>query len=340
MSERPYTIRAYEPGDEHGILALFNQVFAEDDPAFEPRTLEQWRWLYERNPAGRQIVVAVEDGGRIVAQYACLPARAQVGDEVVIAGQGIDSMVHADYRRGLRREGAFLRTARAYFATMGRWPTCGFGYGFPNRKAYGIGVRIIGYVPVVKPVPALHRNFFEAADDDAVGRAHAGAAEVEELARFGPEADELWERLRPRFPLALVRDAAYLRWRYDDCPWLAYRRFAVRDRGGRLRALFVTRSNWQRLPIQALVDYLGEPEDAASLALALRTVTRLARAAGQARVEAWLPERSPLFAHALASGFKSEPCQYVLCTMIYRDRPTIDEARERWYYTIGDSDVL
>jgi hypothetical protein len=340
MSERPYTIRPYQAGDETAILALFNEVFGEDDPEFRPRTLEQWRWLYERNPAGRHVMLAVEPGGRVVAQYACLPVRAKVGDEVVIAIQGVDSMVHADYRRGLRREGAFLQTARAYFVTMGRWPPCGFGYGFPNRRAFPVGVRLIGYVPVVKPVPTLYRNFFESGDDDEVGRAHAGAADVVEVERFGPEMDELWARLAPRFPMAIVRDHAYLAWRYDGCPWIPHRKFLVREKGsGALRGFFVTRSRFQRQPIHALVDYLGAPEDEAGVALALRTATRLAREGGEGRVEAWLPERHPSFRHALAAGFRTEPCQYVLCVMNYREQPDVDWMRDRWYYTIGDSDV-
>lgn len=343
MSERATTVRPYRPGDEASILALFNGVFDEGDPRFEPRTLEQWRWLYRDNPAGTQIVVSVEDDGAVVGHYACLPARARVDGEIVVAGQGIDSMVRADHRRGLKREGVFVRTARGYFEQFGHWPVCAFGYGFPNRQAYPIGVRLVGYKPVFRPLPTLYRNFFEEGDDDAVGRetsAEAARLDVVEVDRFGATADELWTRLAPNFPFALVRDAAYLDWRYAACPWLGYRRFVVRERGGLVRALFVARTNWQRQPIGALVDFLGAPDDAAAVGLALRTTTRIARDAGQARVEAWFPERSPWFHHALGSGFRSEPCQYVLCVMLYRERPDLEWVRERWYYTIGDSDVF
>jgi hypothetical protein len=341
LSERPYTVRPFQSGDEARILALFNEVFGAGDERFEPRTPAQWEWLYRRNPAGTQIVVGVEADGTVISHYACIPARARVDGEQVVAGQGVDSMVRADYRRGLKREGAFLATARGYFDHFGRWPTCAFGYGFPNRAAFPIGVRLIGYRPVFRPLPTLYRNFFESSDDDAVGRGFADTADVVEVDRFGIEADRLWARLAPHFPFALVRDATYLDWRYGECDWLRYRRFVVRDKaGGAARALFVTRSNWQRLPIQALVDYLGAPDDAASFALALRTSTRLARDAGQARVEAWLPEASPQFAQALTQGFKSEPCQYALCVMLYRDKPDLEWVRPRWYYTIGDSDVF
>jgi hypothetical protein len=341
LSERPYTVRPWRPGDETSLLALFNSVFGEGDPNFTPRTLAQWEWLYRRNPAGTQIVVGVEADGTVISHYACLPARAQVDGEIVVAGQGVDSMVRADYRRGLKREGAFLATARGYFDHFGRWPTCAFGYGFPNRAAYPIGVRLIGYLPVFRPLATLYRNFFEAGDDDAVGREFAGAADVVEVDRFGAVADELWRRVAPAYPFALVRDGAYLDWRYADCGWLGYRRFVVREKqGGAVRALFVTRANWQRLPIQAVVDWLGEPGDAAALALALRTATRLARTGNQARVEAWFPEASPQFAHALANGFKSEPCQYALCVMLYREQPTLEWIKPRWYFTMGDSDVF
>ncbi len=345
MSERSFTIRPYRPGDEEAILELFNGVFGEGEAGFEPRTLEQWRWMYSDNPAGTLIMLAVEESGRVIAHYAFLPARTRMDGEIVVSGLGVDSMVHRDYRRGLRKEGAFVQTTRAYFSTIGTWPSCAMSYGFPNRKALPVGVRVIGYKPVFEPVMTLYRNFFQDPDDDAVGRDHADEAEVVEIDRIGPELDLLWTRHERHFPLARVRDATWLRWRYDRCPFHSYRKFLIRPRAGAAgaaaapRAFFVTRPGWQKQPIQALLDYVGAPDDAASVALALRTTTRLARESGQARVEAWWPERSPFFRHALAAGMRSEPSLYVLCVVLSREKPDLDWVREHWYYTIGDSDA-
>ena len=53
------TIRDYQDGDGQAIVDLLNEVFGQGDPNYQPRTLAQWRWIYEDNPAGRQVVVAV-----------------------------------------------------------------------------------------------------------------------------------------------------------------------------------------------------------------------------------------------------------------------------------------
>ena len=60
------------------IAALDAVVFGEGDPAFEKRTLAQWRWLWAENPMGRQIMVAVTPSGQVIAHYGALPARLQV----------------------------------------------------------------------------------------------------------------------------------------------------------------------------------------------------------------------------------------------------------------------
>ena len=56
-----YEIRAFRPGDERSLLATFNQVFGERDPAFVPRTIEQWEWAFLRNPAGTRIWLALQE---------------------------------------------------------------------------------------------------------------------------------------------------------------------------------------------------------------------------------------------------------------------------------------
>ena len=69
-----YNMRPYREGDAAGILQTFNTVFGENDPAFEPRSMDQWKWAFEQNPAGKRIWVA-ECEGQIAAQCAALPYR-------------------------------------------------------------------------------------------------------------------------------------------------------------------------------------------------------------------------------------------------------------------------
>ena len=340
MGDRTYVVRPYRDGDEAGLVELFNIVFGTGEAGFQPRTIARWRWLYSDNPIGRQIFVGEDSSGRIISHYGAIPARFQVGDAVHVSAQMIDSMVHPEWRRGLQKEGPFLKTARSFFDQYAHPELNAIHYGFPNRRAYPIGRRLLRYTPFVEPVPVVFRNFHQDADDDAVGRDHADELEVDEVACFGPEMDDLWKRLRPGYRFTVVRDAPYLQWRYDRCPWIPYRRFLLRDpANGSVRGFFVTRTQWQDVPILALTDFLAAPNDVAAVAVALRHATRVARAARQLRIEGWLPQRHPTFSHALAAGFRTEPGLFVMCMNIFVKPPDREDALQDCYYTIGDSDV-
>lgn len=341
MSSTDLTIRPYEPGDEAGILRLFNAVFAEDDPGYADRAEAAWRWEFGENPAGTQVVLAVEPAGRVVAQYACLPAVAQIEGRRVCCGQGVDSVVHADYRRGLRKDGAFLRTARYYFEHYGVPEHNAFGYGFPNDKAYRVGVKLLGYTPVHAPVRTLARNLFQHDDDAECTAGAAAEGEVVRLDGFDERIDRLWARLQPELPMSIVRDRAYLDWRYGRCPVGEYRTFGLTAPGGdELRALCVARPDWGGPPILALAEWMVARDDDGAAARLLGHVVAHARESGQARVEAWLPPWHEQHATLSRRGFRAEDCQYNLCIVIYEPTLTVPWVTDNWFFTIGDSDVF
>lgn len=334
-------IRPYREGDAPRILALFNEVFAEGDPNFHERTLAEWEWEFVHNPAGEQIVVAEEPGTeRIVAQYACLPAWANLNGQRVWIGQGIDSVVHRDYRRGLKREGAFLRTAKYYFDHIGIADKNAWGYGFPNSKAFGIGVKLLKYLPIAAPVPTLFRNLFQCANDDAVGRHRSADLRVVDAQRFDASADAFWARLEPLYPMAIRRDAAYLNWRYLDNPLARYVALRLVDANGAQRGVCVLRPDWTGPPILAVAEWLVEPNDVVATSSLLHAVTQWARAHGQQRIEVWVPPTHPQFTAIQAEGFAVESSPFNLCIKIYRPELTEDWVRAHWYWTIGDSDVF
>jgi hypothetical protein len=66
----------------------------------------------------------------------------------------------------------------------------------------------------------------------AIGRPAAGGLEVIKTTGFDDEADALWEEVSPAFSLSIVRDSAYLNWRYAKSPtpyqiWEARRQGAL-----------------------------------------------------------------------------------------------------------------
>src|SRR5262249_31451860 len=127
MGEPGYAVRSYVEGDEHGIVDLWNEVFGAGRRS-PPRTVEQWRWLFA---PGRQVAVGVAPDGRIISHYGAIPLRMQIGDEVRVAALIVDSMVHPDWRRGLQKEGPFLRTAHHFFEHWSCAERNAVHYGFP-----------------------------------------------------------------------------------------------------------------------------------------------------------------------------------------------------------------
>jgi len=340
VSSQQIIVRPFQTGDEAGLLSLFNEVFAGDDPNYQPRTAEQWKWEFVDNPAGTQVVVGQEPGGRLIAQYACLPARVHLAGEDVCCGQGIDSVVHKDYRRGLKKEGAFLKVARYYFEHYGKPEVNSFGYGFPNEKAFRIGVRMLDYVPIAAPVSAVYRNLFNHQHDDDVSAGACAEGVIVPLERFDARMDALWGRLRPSLLMAIQRTSTYLNWRYTDCPGIDYQSFGLIDGTGELRAALVTRANWMGPPILALTEILADGHDRPAVARLLAHAVKLARESGQPRIESWIPPTNSLYDLMLGQGFSAEDSPANLCIKIYDPKIDPDWVRANWFYTIGDSDVF
>lgn len=334
------TIRDYRPGDGPRVIDLLNDVFVEGDPNYSPRTLEQWQWIYEQNPAGNEIVVAEAPDGRIAGHYACIPYRIQIAGEPRTCGQGVDSMVRAEYRRGLKTEGLFLRVAKAYFDRYGVPENHAYGYGFPNQRAYRIGVRILKYSPVHTPVVTLGRNLFDKSADTEVGLGADEAGSVVELERCDARVDRLWSRISPEVGMGTIRDAEFLNWRFLDCPFGPHSAHGLLDADQELRGLYIARDNWAGPPIEALVEFLVPSEDAGAAIRLIRHAVERARSIGQQRVELWIPPRHPHFSLLLGHGFVSEDSPFNLCVKIYDTGLELDWVRDSWYYSIGDTDVF
>lgn len=150
VEAQPWTIRVYEPGDEHDILELFNSVFRVDNPDFVPRKLSHWNWRFRDNPEGHQTLLAIADD-RVVGLYTGIPARWRFPYGTGLGTQAVDSCIAPEYRRSLRKTGLFMTLARQWFDEFRGPDKNHIGYGFPNPQAFRIGTKRLGYLPVRSP---------------------------------------------------------------------------------------------------------------------------------------------------------------------------------------------
>ncbi len=339
-----FSVRPFEPGDEEGILAVFNRVFAEGNPAFVPRTPALWRHVFADNPAGIQGFVGLDADRRIVANYASIPAAAVVRGRRRLCTQAVDSCVDRAWRGSLRKQSLFVTIATEFirhYGTPGREPCDDFMYGLPNEQAFPVGTRVIGYQPVHVPLPQLVREA-EPAWIDALAREAAadGALAVEEIDAAGdPRTAALFARELAGWPLGIWRDAAWLRWRWRPRPdGVSYGALLAR-RGATPAAVLVYRLGWMGQAIVPLVDWVGGGNDRAALAALLAEIARRTLAAGGTRLVTWATPAMPHAATLAALGLRSEPSPFNLCIMTFAPEVGLEWARANWCLTMGDSDI-
>ncbi len=354
-------IRPYRPGDEEAILACWNSIFPDPERGIAPRDLEWWRWFFLENPASDEprIMLAL-DGDVVVGQYAGCPCRAVLeGRGEVTVVQAVDLMVRPEYRRvnppdegdqvvcftdlvrwgwkaRRRRPGLFVHLGRRYYE---RW--CGpdkdlmtYGYAVP---AWRIGNKYLGY-EVVETTEILFRE--TGASCFRPRSKETDSLEVVPLERFGAETDELWERIAPEFHFALVRDSLYMNWRFASRPGRPYRAFLAREKsGGRPRGIAVFRKHdFLVRGTGLLADWLVPAADDEASEVLLGALEETAAGEGCVFLGALFSPLDPRFLAFQRKGFLVMGTSYVLGVVtFYRDPSWL---RERWYYTLGDSDLV
>jgi GNAT acetyltransferase-like protein len=325
-----YEIRALEEADDESARAAWNTVFARGQGAPE-RTAEQWSWSYARNPAGRRAFGAFVDG-RVVALYAALPVATLVEGVERTFAQIVDSLVLQEHRAGLKRPGLFVEVGRRFFERHGSAAGDCVFFGWPVEAAWRAGERFLAYGTLRQEI-VLGREPGPGPREIPAG--------VERLAHFDHQARWLYDRCCGPWGASTIRDARWLTWRYLERPGVEYRLFGVRDREGVLRALAVQRTCAFLGPrTSVLVDWLA-PEDEPEVAeVLLAAVLAGSRADEAPAVCTLVPPWSRWFGWFQERGFAAHASDYVISARSFSPRHDLDWLRERWWYQLGDSDLV
>ena len=329
-----YNMRPYQEGDAQGILETFNTVFGENHPDFVPRTMAQWKWSFDENPAGKRIWLA-ECEGQIAAQCAALPYRVWIDGQPSSFTQGVDSMVHPDHRRGLRRPGLFVATARPFFKQFTGPGQDILHYGWPVEPAWRIGRTFLGY-EIVHTQSVHFRANGEGPTESPEG--------VERITAFGPDAERLYERCREQgskpWGASVIRDAAYLNWRYITNPHHKYDIFGVRRAGELVGFAAYRRADAPRPNSGLIMDWLV-PEDEPEVAELLReAVLAQSRRDQTDALIVVFPAWSYWHRKFQEWNWTLAPSNYLLIGIIQNPKYDTYWLRENWWYQLSELDAV
>lgn len=334
----PIAIRGFRPGDEHGLLAGYNQVFPTPDGKIQPRSLAHWQWKFLRNPAGGvHATVAEHPAAGIVGCYVTLPVRIRIEGKDAIAGQVVDLYVLPEYRRAGPRPGLFVHCGLEHYKLFGGMEPGKneFTYGWPVPN-WRIGKKYLNYENI-RDWDFLFREIAGGIPP----RQSSADLEVQQVPRFDQDVDALWRTQQDRTGLAIVRDAAYLNWRYADAHDRSYRLFTCRERStGALRGLCVyTVSDFLFPHTGFLVDWVCPLDDQDTTVAMVAAAERQAQQDQVGALATLFPQMDPRFLIFQRLGFLVFGTSYFTVVAPFDNRGTVFY-REQWYHTCGDSDLV
>jgi len=329
-----------------GITACHNAA------RHERRSPARWRWLCVDNPGeGGASVVAMRDGdvagflGNTYMRFSLAGRRIRagfVGDLSILeperswgcyaglveesARKAVADGVELGYAFALRSAAEVSRRLGA--ACLGRLPVYAGFLSVPRMlKGRGASAVLSRLGGLAQPLVGLKRA--GAAADDLDIRPIEGP--------FDAAFDELWNAVEAGRTVTVVRDAAYLNWRYVDCPATDYARLAA-FRDGSLQGLAVFCA-WPERRKAYLVELLARDDCPATLAALLGGVVESLAAAGIGLVTACFPAGSAEAQALRRMGFRGWVGRFwnlELTVMTDPDGggPELDVAN--WYFSLGD----
>jgi len=272
-----------------------------------------------------------------------------------------ETCVHPAHRGGAMLRGLFRCAEQA-------WRDAGvpFAFGFPTEEHMKLGGRLLRYREMfrlqvwrlsltrglrlqarLRP-GCLRRLVYQAGAllsqiDRPAARSQSGVPGIADLRRFDASVDQLWQQLRTRIPCTVVRDAAYLNWRYVERPGRPFTVLGATRDGGLdgycvFRDDLIRSDGWQA---GAVFDLLAMDQPTASALL--RAALRRMRAAGCAYALALTHPQFQIAPVLSAAGFAPEPAQTVIfCGKVYKPDLDIETLRRPadWLLSYGDTDHL
>ena len=311
-------IRPFAAGDEAGINASFNRAFGLQ------RQLEDWVWKFQPTPFGRFIWVAATPGGEVLAHYAAVPVPVQVAGKVLLAGQGVDAFAVPE----VQGQHLYTRTVQAFYEACGGEQQLAVSYVFPGLRSARIFEHRLGF-SLLAEAKVWRRPL-----------ARPGArCTGHQVVRVAPDGrlDELWRAAAPRYPVAVVRDAAWLTRRFSGRPGVDYLHLAARRRH-QLHAWAVVRVEASRV---AWADLVWDGDRPAAVAALDGAITDLARRAGVENLELWLEGDGAAEEVVRHYGWRRVPPPAAMLLMARSFTPAvgIDEL-SCLYVTMGDADLV
>ncbi|NWF98836.1 MAG: GNAT family N-acetyltransferase [Nitrospirae bacterium] len=307
-----FIIREYKSGDEKYITMLFKEVFGKD------MTVEQWKWKYYIPGNGKIYSKIAEDSnGNLIGHAGAIPLKGLFKGKPYQFFQIADVMVHPKARGFFGTKNIFSMIIKKLFEDIAKAFTEVFCYGFPGHRPFILGKRIDVYDEIEKAVDYTKTpkyTFFN-------------KCKIKNLEWNDIEINNLWNSISNSLGLSVIRDTAYLNWRYALNPFNNYQLYGA-FHSGILKCWFVTKEQEDELFI---IDFMS---DLKLFRQALKAFEKIF--AHKKKIHIWV---SKPFKESL-KNYNIEQTQIITTNMIWKLPLKTDIVKKNLFYTMGDVDIF
>jgi len=327
--------------------------------AFEHRNyqLDHFYWQYGSNPAGSIQGYGAFFENQLSGIFVVSPVRFQLGKDLLLAAQSMDVLTLPV----LQGKGIFKRLAQKTYADLAGEGQVKFTYGFPNASSCHGFVKYLNWT-LLDPVPyhfRLLRTSFLNKKLGISARYFLGIPPlplfpfrgprytIRPIQRIPSDVNHLWEAFRQTYQIGLVRDEAYLRWRFEQRPATSYLFYEARDQEDRLLGLAILRmTDKHGGRLAYLMELMTLPQPCAVFAQLLSGVVRSAYEQGAEMIIAWIMEHHPYRRIFLRQGFLPLPRSFWPVELHFgftahdQNLTPVLARRRSWYLSYADSDTV
>ena len=361
MKENNWSVKSYEDADFSEYVSLIESEYGSQSEIAQPQFLT---WQYTDNPAGKvNLYLAMSPDNRIVGGCGYIPVRVIINGTPETAGLRINAITHKDFRG----KKIFTSLAEITYQNGLRERDISLNYTFPNPKSYPAFIKYLKFKFIdVGPVPLLIRinklgNLVSSRFKFTPGRMlntagklafnikrlprKPGGSTIDEIKEFDDRFTALWERNQDLFVNAVIRDSAYLNWRYTINPLRKYKIYAAFDSSGSVKGFIVCRIIEKEGIGSGLIgDFFTDRNDSNISDLLIRKAEEYFRSAETDMWGVLMFEHIPYYQHFKRNGFLKCPKRFepqpfpVLVRSIKNDESVFD--KRNWYFTMGDYDIF
>jgi hypothetical protein len=205
-------------------------------------TRADFAWRHDQNPAGRAIIVVIRDGsGEVVGFIWVVPLRVCVKGRDYPASTGTNLVIHPEHRNTF----GYTKLIRR-FQQVFKDNNIPLHFSFVSEKIYlrqrKQTPQAISTVPLLVKVldfeSLAHVYFTKKWEGFIIGGAGRVASRfffrqqpvtptaniaLEVVDQFDQEFDEFWLKVRDKYPVMVIRDQAFLTWRFAGVSGRSYR---------------------------------------------------------------------------------------------------------------------